>query len=100
MGVRILENSHGECCFYCATSMWAFGPVMEDYETAEAFLKWLPEDPHEYKDIELHALWGEFLKETHRVAHKTARFGQAFKPAMGESASEVRRTPHRQMAEL
>jgi hypothetical protein len=37
MGVRI---THDCVTLYCSTSGWAFGPVFEDADQAEAFLKW------------------------------------------------------------
>jgi hypothetical protein len=38
MGVRITTGS--EAVLYCSTTMWAFGPVFDDYDDAEAFLEW------------------------------------------------------------
>jgi hypothetical protein len=62
MSVRILEDRESfEACFYCSTSMWAFGPVMANIEQAEAFLDWLPRDPREYNDNELESKYAEFL---------------------------------------
>ena len=56
MGVRILaQRGHliDYACFYCSTSMWAFGPVMGSVEEAEAFLKWLDENPRTKSDPRL-----------------------------------------------
>ncbi len=72
MGVRIINadgcgDSQG-AVFYCSTTMWAFGPVMKDYEEAEAFLKFLSEksarDPRSYNDAHLEMLYSEFCKRS------------------------------------
>lgn len=67
MGVRILsgniDGSHFTgACFYCSTSMWAFGPIFEDEIEAHAFLEWLPDkpDPRQYSDAEMENLLAEF----------------------------------------
>ena len=39
MGVRII-NGTDEAALYCSTTMWAFGPVFDDYDSAESFLEW------------------------------------------------------------
>jgi hypothetical protein len=39
MGVRIIAGAC-EAVLYCSTTMWAFGPVFEGYDDAEAFLEW------------------------------------------------------------
>jgi len=36
MGVRFITDS-GSTALYCSTSGWAFGPVVDDYETDEFF---------------------------------------------------------------
>ena len=62
MGVRILcDGENGDSCFYCSTTMWAFGPVMRDYETAEGFCEWLNQDARKYKDTELETKYYEYL---------------------------------------
>jgi rubrerythrin len=38
MGVRITNGT--EAVLYCSKTMWAFGPVFDDYDDAEAFLEW------------------------------------------------------------
>lgn len=77
MGVRILQTDKGECCFYCSTTMWAFGPVMESSEEADGFIRWIrtnPQphrafrltngtDPRDYVDSELEGLYWQFRGE-------------------------------------
>ena len=71
MGVRIIEGmSDGRtgdaAVLYCSTTMWAFGPVMPDEETAEEFLKFVAEkdgrDPRRIPDSELEKLYTEFSR--------------------------------------
>ena len=59
MGCRIIEGKD-YAAFYCSTTMRAFGPVMDSYEEAEAFTKWLEKDPREYDRIELEELFYDF----------------------------------------
>jgi hypothetical protein len=55
MGVRIFVGHEGSlngvvterALLICSTSDTAFGPVMESYEVAEAFLTWHNENHHE-----------------------------------------------------
>lgn len=64
MGVRILQGdgTYDGAVLYCSTTMWAFGPVFEDREQAQAFLDWLdPTDPRRLSDAELEAKYGDFL---------------------------------------
>lgn len=67
MGVRIigLGGEPGDnVCLYCSTTMWAFGPVFEDAEAAEAFLEWMqPNDPRIYSEQELRAKYHTWLEE-------------------------------------
>ena len=42
MGVRIITGEN-EAVLYCSTTMWAFGPVFDDYDAAEWFLSWWKE---------------------------------------------------------
>jgi hypothetical protein len=72
MGIRILsgylDGSHvSGACLYCSTSMTAFGPIFEDEFEAEAFVKWLPNepDPRQYSSEKLDDLYCEWrnLKE-------------------------------------
>jgi hypothetical protein len=69
MGVRII---YGEdyTALYCSTTMTAFGPVIENVETAEEFLEWLPRDARQYSDAELSHKYSDFLAE--REAHERA----------------------------
>jgi len=48
MGVRI---THDCVTLYCSTSGWAFGPVFEDADQAEAFLEWTKK--HVGRDLRL-----------------------------------------------
>jgi len=62
MGCRILiERDYA--CFYCSTSMVAFGPLMADEEEAESFMKWLPDDPRVYEEKKLLDLFSQFQEE-------------------------------------
>ncbi len=70
MGVRILEDrKSGEAVFYCSTTDWAFGPVMKDGETAEAFFKWLNTDPRLMTDSQLEGRWVEFNQQNSETKH-------------------------------
>ena len=67
MGVRILSDKYDEIAsLYCSTSDWSFGPIFYNdgiinaSEFADAFLKWLPEDPRTYRDDELEKKYHEF----------------------------------------
>lgn len=59
----LTDRDSGEAVFYCSTSGWAFGPVMDNYEVAEAFLQSLPSDPRNYSDKELGEAWTSFRGE-------------------------------------
>lgn len=63
MGVCILESKDGKSCLFCSTSDWAFGPVMNSAEEAEAFLQFLPGDPRTYKDADLESKYYDFVKQ-------------------------------------
>lgn len=63
MAVNILESKHGQACFYCTSTDWAFGPVMGSPEEAEAFLKFLPSDPRSYEDIALEGKYYDFVQQ-------------------------------------
>lgn len=61
MGCRILEGDDG-AALYCSTSMVAFGPIFDDGEAAEAFLKWLDGvDPRGFSDQELMTKYSSWL---------------------------------------
>lgn len=60
MGVRILETENN-AVLYCSTSMWAFGPLFEDADEAQAFLDWLGADPRLLADGHLAEKYSEFL---------------------------------------
>lgn len=61
MSCRVISNCEDDmACFYCSTTMLAFGPVMQNEEEANDFLKWLPVDPRRYPDSELIAKYWEF----------------------------------------
>ena len=78
MGVRILQgNGEGDSNYavlYCSTSDWAFGPLFEDYEDAEAFLKWLVVDPRVLLDSDLERKCSEFrvYREEHPESEEAA----------------------------
>ena len=63
MSVQILEGA-SNACLYCNTTDWAFGPLFEDAEQAERFLRWLPETPDVrlYTDKQLEQLYYDFRK--------------------------------------
>lgn len=46
--------------FYCNTADWAYGPLMDSYEEAEDFEKWLHKDPRSYDNETLERLYSEF----------------------------------------
>lgn len=71
MGVRILEGKNRNAVFYCSTSDWAFGPVMESAEEAEAFAKWLPQDPRVYSDNDLESKYLTFKNLTPVQKHES-----------------------------
>lgn len=68
MGVRIIEGfkdgtRHDTCAvIYCSTTNWAFGPVFEDSDEAQAFLDSLEQDARKYSDSELEKLYGDFRR--------------------------------------
>ena len=67
MATRIIDD--GTACFYCDTSMVAFGPVAERAEELEEFEEELELDPRQYPEAELLKLWADFLEareEEHR----------------------------------
>jgi len=66
MGVRFIEGTYdgtqeGATAMVDSTSDWAFGPLFESVDHAEAFLRWLDEDPRKYADA---LLADEFAKFT------------------------------------
>jgi hypothetical protein len=88
MACRILVGHEQGCdvyeqaCFFDSVSDTVFGPLMQSEEEAEAFLKWLPDDPRKLKDIckvaEMTDLtdkyaefrtWWDALPEEKRVAY-------------------------------
>ena len=59
MSCDILEGDKG-ACFFCNTTMTAFGPMFDDGEQAEAFEAWLYFNPRSYTHRVLchkHAQW-------------------------------------------
>ena len=70
MSVVILSGTRNKrqdfAVFACNTSDWAFGPLMESREEAEAFLDWLLKDPRTYDDDALGLAYCTFLKEIGR----------------------------------
>lgn len=83
MGCRIIEGTkdgRNSCAvFYCSTTEWAFGPVMEDHEEAMAFTEYLKGhpstngllsgdcDPRAYSDRELESLFAKFRQQRKEV---------------------------------
>jgi len=64
MGVRILNDIDTGACLYESTSMKAFGPVFEDSEDAEAFLKLMyapNQNPGLDTDAELNSKYSEYV---------------------------------------
>ena len=45
---------------YCNTTDWAFGPLFDSREHAEAFVAWLPIDPRSYSIDVLEDKYSEF----------------------------------------
>ena len=73
MGVRILEGDTGggyrNAVLYCSTTDWAFGPLFEDADEAQAFLDWLGvTDPRTLADNELATKVSQF-----RVEHEETK---------------------------
>jgi hypothetical protein len=65
MGVRILQGDQASdgAILYCSVSMWAFGPVFEDHDKAQAFLDWLGSvDPRSLTEKELEDKYSVFLR--------------------------------------
>ena len=60
MVCRILGEEDGDCCFYCSTTMMAFGPVSTK-EELERVREWLGKDPREVGDIM--GEWNKFPEE-------------------------------------
>jgi len=65
MACRILVDRDNDemAVFYCSTTMWAFGPIMDGWDEAAAFLNWLPTDPREYTDAELETQYCVFREK-------------------------------------
>ena len=63
MGCRILEDKENGAVFYCSTTGWAFGPVMDDEEEAEEFMNWLHGDPRSYTEKDLLNAYAKFRTE-------------------------------------
>lgn len=65
MGVRIVEGKDGSqtvALLYCSVSMWAFGPVFDDWEMADDFLNWLNQDARRLSDHELRTSYHNYLE--------------------------------------
>lgn len=66
MGINILSNKEDDAAvFYHSSSEWAFGPVMPNLDSAEAFLKTFDRstDIVLMGDAELEKLWNKFRNE-------------------------------------
>lgn len=72
MGVRIIQSdeegdSHG-AVLYCSVTDWAFGPIFEDRDEAESFLKWLdPTDARTLSDGEMENKVAEFREHVKEI---------------------------------
>ena len=80
MGCRIIEgvkDGRIDCAvFYCSTTEWAFGPVMESVSQAVSFATFLQThpststplrgdcDPRSYSEVELRDLYALFVRES------------------------------------
>jgi len=67
MGVRIIAGDD-YAALYCSTTMFAFGPVLNDAEEAEGFLEWLPSDARSYSEPELELKLGEYREYAEKKA--------------------------------
>lgn len=64
MGIEILEDRRdGRAVLYCSNTDWAFGPVFQSGEEAQAFLDWEDEDPRQYTHQGLESAHSRFRKE-------------------------------------
>lgn len=63
MGVHVLEGKDGSAVLYCSTTSWAFGPLFEDGEAADDFLRWLKADPRAHDDEWLQRKHSEWLSK-------------------------------------
>lgn len=61
MGVRLLTAPSGDTVMYCSTTCWAFGPVFENREEAEGFLKWLIINPRKLSEEELERRYWQYV---------------------------------------
>ncbi|HKX46185.1 MAG TPA: hypothetical protein VJP77_05745 [Planctomycetota bacterium] len=72
MGCRIFVGNEAgypntdRALFFCSTTMWAFGPVFECYEDAEAFQKTVAVDLRRLSETGLKAAYEEWLGATTR----------------------------------
>ena len=62
MSVCIFEGKDGKAVVYCSTTDWAFGPVMESADVAQAFLSSLAVDARTLPDPEMERLYAEFVR--------------------------------------
>lgn len=65
MSVRILEDREsGQCALYCSTSGVAFGPIIENSEAADKFIReYLTLDARHYGQLELVNCYADFANE-------------------------------------
>lgn len=92
MGCRIIKGTlegpgdHPCAVFYCSTTDWAFGPVMQSDEEATAFLVWLGDtDPRTLTDSELLDKYVDFQKILRRSGKA---FGDDHQPERTQSELE------------
>ena len=61
MGIDFYKDYRDKVVMVCNTSDWAFGPIIDDEEMAERFLKWLgSQDPRSMTDNELDGKFADF----------------------------------------
>lgn len=71
MSVRLIVDERANAgsdrvAMYDSVSGWAFGPVMDGEETADAFLAFCNQrhgDPRSLTDVELGGAWSDFNRE-------------------------------------
>ena len=68
MGIRIHTSREDTAIIYCSTTNWAFGPVFESTEQAEAFIQFCEAmrpgiDLRRFEDYELKEIHLDFLRK-------------------------------------
>lgn len=77
MSVRVTDSQH--VALRCSTSGVAFGPVFEDYDSAEAFVDWMRGQGHDdvrvFRDTDLVRFKDEWESRRDPDLSDTAMFG-------------------------